>query len=125
KKRFDINLEVYLQPQDKNPTLISQSNFKHMYWNMSQQLAHHTINGCNILGGDMMGSGTISGPTPDSFGSMLELSWAGSKSITLDDGSERKFIQDGDTVVMKGWSQNENVRIGFGEVSNKILPADF
>lgn len=124
-KRYDINLEVYLQPQDKNPSLISQSNFKHMYWNMSQQLAHHTINGCNIRSGDMMGSGTISGPTPDSFGSMLELSWAGSKSITLDDGSTRKFIQDGDTVIMKGWCQNNNVRIGFGEVSNQILPADF
>jgi fumarylacetoacetase len=125
KKRYDINLEVYLQPQDKNPTLISQSNFKHMYWNMSQQLAHHTVNGCNIKGGDMMGSGTISGPTPDSFGSMLELSWAGSKTVALDDGSERKFIQNGDTVMMKGWGEKDNVRIGFGEVSNKILPADF
>jgi fumarylacetoacetase len=125
KKRYDINLEVYLQPENKKPTLISQSNFKHMYWNMCQQLTHHTVNGCNIKGGDMMGSGTISGPTPDSYGSMLELSWAGSKTVVLDDGSERKFIQDGDTVIMKGWSKKDNVRIGFGEVSNKILPADF
>jgi fumarylacetoacetase len=125
KKRYDINLEVYLQPENKKPSLISQSNFKHMYWNMCQQLTHHTVNGCNIKGGDMMGSGTISGPTPDSFGSMLELSWAGSKTVNLDDGSERKFILDGDTVIMKGWGEKDGVRIGFGEVSNKILPADF
>ena len=124
KKRFDVNLEVYIQPDDNDPTLVSQSNFKHMYWNMSQQLAHHTINGCNIKGGDIMASGTISGPTPDSYGSMLELSWAGSRTIKLNDGSERKFILDGDTVSIKGWSANEKVRIGFGEVSNKILPAD-
>ena len=124
KKRFDVNLEVYIQPDDNDPTLVSQSNFKHMYWNMSQQLAHHTINGCNIKGGDIMASGTFSGPTPDSYGSMLELSWAGSRTIKLNDGSERKFILDGDTVSIKGWSANEKVRIGFGEVSNKILPAD-
>lgn len=124
KKRFDINLEVYIQPNDDDPTLVSQSNFKHMYWNMSQQLTHHTINGCNINGGDMMASGTISGPTPDSFGSMLELSWGGSKTIKLKNGSERKFILDGDTVTIKGWSKNDKVKIGFGEVNNKILPAD-
>ena len=124
KKRFDINLEVYIQPDNNDPTLVTQSNFKHMYWNMSQQLAHHTINGCNINGGDMMASGTISGPTPDSFGSMLELSWGGSKTVKLNDGSERKFISDGDTVIIKGWGTNDKVRIGFGEVSNKILPAD-
>lgn len=123
-KRFDVNLEVYIHSSVANPTRVSQSNFKHMYWNMSQQLAHHTINGCNIKGGDMMASGTISGPTPDSYGSMLELSWAGSKTIELDDGSERKFILDGDTVTIKGWSANDKVRIGFGQVSNKILPAD-
>ena len=124
KKRFDINLEVYIQSDKDDPTLVSQSNFKNMYWNMSQQLAHHTINGCNIKGGDMMASGTISGPTPDSYGSMLELSWAGSKTIKLNDGSERKFILDGDTVSIKGWGAKDKVRIGFGEVSNKILPAD-
>lgn len=124
KKRFDINLEVYIQPSEDNPTLVTQSNFKHMYWNMSQQLAHHTVNGCNINGGDMMASGTISGPTPDSFGSMLELSWGGSKTVKLNDGSERKFISDGDTVTIKGWGTKDKVRIGFGEVSNKILPAD-
>ncbi|HAQ70245.1 MAG TPA: fumarylacetoacetase, partial [Flavobacteriales bacterium] len=94
-----------------------------MYWNMAQQLAHHTVNGCNIHGGDMMASGTISGPTPDSFGSMLEISWQGTKSITLSDGTERKFIQDKDTVIMKGYCHNEDVRIGFGELSTKVLPS--
>ena len=94
-----------------------------MYWNMNQQLAHHSVGGCNIIAGDMMASGTISGPTPDSYGSMLELSWRGSKPIQLDDGSERKFIQDGDEVIMRGWSKKDNVRVGFGEVSTKVLPA--
>jgi len=115
---------MYIQPEGKKPSMITHSNYKNMYWNMSQQLAHHTVNGCNIKGGDMMASGTISGPTPDSFGSMLELSWAGSKQIKLDDGSERKFILDGDTVIMKGWCDNNTIRIGFGEVKNKVLPID-
>ena len=94
-----------------------------MYWNMAQQLAHQTVNGCNINPGDMYGSGTISGPTPDSFGSMLELSWKGTKPLKLSDGSERKFIQDNDTVIMRGYAENENVRIGFGEATTSILPA--
>jgi len=94
-----------------------------MYWTMSQQLAHHTSNGCRINSGDMMGSGTISGPTPDSFGSMLELTWGGKNPIQMKDGSERKFINDGDTVIMTGFCKNEHVRIGFGEVSSKLLPA--
>jgi fumarylacetoacetase len=94
-----------------------------MYWNMSQQLAHHTVNGCNVRCGDLMGSGTISGSTPDSFGSMLELAWKGTKPLSMNDGTERRFIQDGDTVIMRGYCQNEQVRIGFGEVKAKILPA--
>ena len=94
-----------------------------MYWNMAQQLAHHTVNGCNVRGGDLMGSGTISGPTPDSYGSMLELAWKGTKPLKMNDGSERKFIQDHDTVIMRGYSEKDGVRIGFGEVSGKILPA--
>ena len=122
KKSYDINLEVSLQPEGKNETKICASNFKHLYWNMSQQLAHHTVNGCPVNSGDMMGSGTISGPTPDSYGSMLELSWKGSKPIKLDDGGDRKFIEDNDTVIMRGWCEKNNVRIGFGEVSTKLLP---
>ena len=122
KHSFDINLEVAIQPENAEPTVISRSNFKYMYWTMSQQLAHHTSNGCRVNSGDMMGSGTISGPSPDSFGSMLELTWGGKNPLKLNDGTERKFINDNDTVIMKGYSQNENVRIGFGEVSSKLLP---
>jgi fumarylacetoacetase len=119
---FDINLEVYIAPEDCEATMVSKSNFKYMYWTMSQQLAHHASNGCRINSGDMMGSGTISGPTPDSFGSMLELTWGGKNPITMKDGSERKFINDNDTVIMKGYCENSEVRIGFGEVSSKLLP---
>jgi fumarylacetoacetase len=93
-----------------------------MYWDISQQLAHHTINGCPVNSGDMMGSGTISGPTPDSYGSMLELSWKGQKPVKLNDGSERKFIEDYDTVTLRGYCGGKDVRIGFGEVSNQVLP---
>lgn len=122
-KAFDINLEVAIQPENAQETVVSRSNFKYMYWSMAQQLAHHTINGCRVNSGDMMGSGTISGPTEDSYGSMLELSWGGQKPLQLNDGSERKFINDNDTVIIRGYCQKENLRIGFGEVSNKLLPA--
>jgi fumarylacetoacetase len=94
-----------------------------MYWNMSQQLAHHTINGCNVNSGDMMGSGTISGPTPDSYGSMLELTWRGQNPLKMNDGSERKFINDNDSVIMKGYCKKDGIRIGFGECKSKLLPA--
>jgi len=120
---YDINLDVLIKPENGEPTVVSNSNYKHMYWNMAQQLAHHTVNGCNINGGDMMASGTISGPTPDSLGSMLEISWQGTKPITLSDGTERKFIQDHDTVIMKGYCKNNDVKIGFGEVATKVLPS--
>ena len=94
-----------------------------MYWNQCQQLAHHTVNGCNINAGDMYASGTISGPTPDSYGSMLELSWKGTKPLQLNDGTERKFIQDKDTIIMRGHCEKEGIRVGFGEVKTKLLPA--
>jgi len=123
KKSYDIQLEVGLTPENATEKIISNSNFKYMYWNMSQQLAHHTVNGCNVRCGDLMGSGTISGSTPDSFGSMLELAWKGTKPLAMNDGTERRFIQDGDTVTMRGFCQNVEVRIGFGEVKAKILPA--
>jgi len=123
KKTFDINLEVSIKPEGKEETVVSRSNFKHLYWNMSQQLAHHTINGCPVNSGDMMGSGTISGPTPDSYGSMLELSWKGSKPVKLNDGGDRKFIEDKDTVIMRAHCEKSGAtRIGFGEVSTKIKP---
>ncbi|MGS4347151.1 fumarylacetoacetase [Myroides odoratus] len=122
-KTFDINLEVYLQPENGKDTLICESNFKYLYWTMSQQLAHHTINGCKINAGDLMGSGTISGSTPNSFGSLLELTWAGANPLTLEDGSTRTFIEDYDTITMKGYCQNNDIRIGFGEVKSMLLPS--
>jgi fumarylacetoacetase len=122
-KAIDINLEVAIKPESSDETVVSRSNFKYMYWSMAQQLAHHTINGCRVNSGDMMGSGTISGPTEDSFGSMLELTWGGQKPIPMNDGSERKFIQDNDTVIMRGYCQNDKIRIGFGECESKLLPA--
>jgi fumarylacetoacetase len=123
KKSFDIHLQVAIEPESSEETVICNSNFKYMYWNMAQQLAHHTINGCNVRCGDLMGSGTISGPTEDSYGSMLELAWKGTKPLKMNDGSERKFILDGDTVIMRGHSEANGIRIGFGEVKAKILPA--
>ncbi|MGY6522997.1 MAG: fumarylacetoacetase [Mongoliitalea sp.] len=120
---FDIQLEVFIQPEESSASKVCTSNFKYMYWNIAQQLAHHTINGCNVNVGDMMASGTISGSTPDSFGSMLELAWKGTKPLILEDGAERKFIEDGDTVIMKGFCEKDGVRIGFGEVASKVLPA--
>ncbi len=122
-KTFDINLEVYLQPENGPDNLICQSNFKYLYWTMSQQLAHHTVNGCKINAGDLMGSGTISGTAPNSFGSLLELTWAGANPLTLADGSTRTFIEDYDTITMKGYCQNDDIRIGFGEVSSMLLPS--
>ena len=122
-KSYDIQLEVAIEIPAQPEKVVSQSNFKYMYWNMAQQLAHHTVNGCNIRCGDLMGSGTISGPTPDSYGSMLELAWKGTKPIQMLDGSERRFIQDNDTVIMRGFCQNNGVKIGFGEVRSKLLPS--
>lgn len=122
KQAFDIHLEAYVAPENAEPTCVTKSNFKYMYWSMNQQLAHHTSNGCRVNSGDMMGSGTISGPTKDSFGSMLELTWGGKNPITLTDGTERKFINDNDTVIMKGYCESNDIRIGFGEVSTKLLP---
>ncbi|MBS9522893.1 fumarylacetoacetase [Litoribacter alkaliphilus] len=119
---FDINLEVFIQPENGKPSKVCSSNYKYMYWNIAQQLAHHTVNGCNINVGDMYASGTISGPTEDSFGSMLELAWKGTKPVKLDSGEERKFIEDGDSVIMKGHCQKDEIRVGFGEVSSKVLP---
>lgn len=123
KKSFDIQLEVALKPEGKKETVVTTSNFKYMYWNMSQQLAHHTVNGCPVHAGDMMGSGTLSGKTPDSYGSMLELSWRGEKPVKLKEGGDRKFIEDNDTVIIRGFSKKKDYpRIGFGEVSTKLLP---
>ncbi|MDB4443001.1 fumarylacetoacetase [Saprospiraceae bacterium] len=123
-KNYDINLAVKIKPEGSRSTIVSESNFKYMYWNMSQQLTHHTVNGCNINVGDLYASGTISGKTPESYGSMLEISWQGTKAVQMADGTERKFIADGDTVILEGWCEKDGVRIGFGEAVGKVLPAD-
>ena len=120
-KNYNISLEVFIKTAEGTNTKVSTSNFKYMYWNMCQQLAHHTINGCNIQAGDIMASGTISGPKPSQYGSMLELCWGGTKEIQLTNNETRKFLMDNDTVIMKGFSIDENIKIGFGQVENKII----
>ena len=120
---FDIALEAAITTPDGNETMICRSNFKHLYWSMAQQLAHHTVNGCNVRAGDLMASGTISGDTPDSYGSMLELAWKETKPLKLDDGSERKFLNDGDTLIMRGHGERDGVRVGFGEVRGGVIEA--
>jgi len=121
---YDIHLEVTLQsPTMDSPQIISRSNMKYMYWGIVQQLTHHTVTGCNMRTGDLCGTGTLSGPTADSYGSMLELTWRGEKPIVLPDSEYRKFLEDGDTIVMKGYCQGDGYRVGFGELVGKILPA--
>lgn len=122
-RNFDINLEVAIRPAGAAETTVCRSNFRHLYWNMAQQLAHQTVNGCNINVGDLYGSGTISGPEPGSYGSMLELAWKGSRPLTLSDGTSRVFINDHDTVIMRGFAEKEGLRIGFGEAVTTILPS--
>ena len=120
---FDVKLQVGIQPEGQQETIVCNSNMKYLYWNVKQQLAHHTVNGCNMQIGDMYGSGTISGPDESEYGSMLELAWRGTKPVQMDGGGERKFIQDGDVVKMRAHAEKDGVRIGFGEVSAKVLPA--
>ena len=123
-KNYDINLSVSIIPDESNvESQICESNFKYMYWNMSQQIAHHTVNGCNLNIGDIMASGTISGKSKNSFGSMLELSWGGKNKIKLNDGLTRTFIEDYDSIVMRGYCEKNDIRVGFGEVRSKLLPS--
>ncbi|MBP6390373.1 MAG: fumarylacetoacetase [Flavobacteriales bacterium] len=121
-RNIDLRLEVAIAPEGGGETVVCRSNHRHLYWNIAQQLAHHTVNGCNIRCGDLMASGTISGPDPTSYGSMLELTWRGTKPLLLSDGSTRKFIEDGDTVVLRGHCEASGVRIGFGALETKVLP---
>lgn len=122
---YDINLEVSIRCAGTNDfVVISKSNFKHLYWDICQQLAHHTVTGCNLRTGDLLASGTISGPASDSFGSLLELTWKGTKPLNLASGETRRFLMDGDTLRITGWCQGKNYRIGFGEVTGKILPTN-
>ncbi len=122
-RTYGIHLEVGLQAEGMaRPTTIARSNTQNLYWSIEQQLAHHTVNGCNARPGDLMASGTISGTDEGSYGSMLELTWRGSKPLQVP-GGERKFLQDGDLVTMTGWAQGEGYRIGFGEVVGRVQPA--
>uniref|UniRef100_G3SLF0 Fumarylacetoacetase n=1 Tax=Loxodonta africana TaxID=9785 RepID=G3SLF0_LOXAF len=120
---FNINLSVTLKGEGMSRAVtICRSNFKHMYWTMLQQLTHHSVNGCNLRPGDLLASGTVSGPEPESFGCMLELSWKGTKAIELGNGQTRKFLLDGDEVVITGYCQGNGYRIGFGQCAGKVLP---
>jgi fumarylacetoacetase len=120
-QNLDLSLEVAVTSSKNNvKSVICRSNTRYLYWSMAQQLAHHTVNGCNVQVGDLMASGTISGPTPDSFGSMLELSWGGKNPIPLAGGETRTFLEDGDTVTMRAWGEQGEVRVGFGEVWGEI-----
>jgi fumarylacetoacetase len=120
---FDVHLEVDLKPAGAAASTICQTNFRHLYWSMAQQLAHHTVSGCNTRVGDLMGSGTISGSTPDTFGSLLELAWNGQRPLALAGGATRSFLDDGDEVIVIGWCQGDGYRVGFGEVRGEVLPA--
>ena len=121
---FDIELEIHLQTKEMDEAcVISRTNYNYLYWNMAQQIAHHTITGCNLRTGDMLASGTISGPEKNSRGSMLELTWGWSEPLKLSNGEERLALEDGDTVMLKGWCQGDNYRIGFGKCTGKLLPS--
>jgi len=120
---YDIRLEAALAPAGKAPATICRTNFRTMYWSIAQQLAHHTASGCNTRVGDLMGSGTISGATPDSYGSLLELARNGAQPLLLPDGSTRSFLEDDDEVVITGWAQAKDYRVGFGEVRGRVIGA--
>ena len=121
---YDIRLEASLRtPKMNAPHVITRSNFQNLYWSISQQLAHHTVNGCNLQPGDLLASGTISGPTEDSRGCMLELTWRGANPLQLPDGETRKWLEDGDTLAISGWCDGDGYRVGFGEAAGTIVPA--
>ena len=121
---YDIQLEACLQTANLDtPHRITRTNFQNLYWSISQQLAHHTVNGCNLQPGDLLASGTISGPSEDSRGCMLELTWRGANPLTLPNGETRKWLDDGDRLSITGWAQGDGYRVGFGEVSGRVLPA--
>ena len=121
---YDIQLEANLRTATMDePHVITRTNFRHLYWSIAQQLAHHTVNGCNLQPGDLLASGTISGPTDDSRGCMLELTWRGAKPLTLPNGESRKWLEDGDALTITGWCEGDRYRVGFGEVTGRVLPA--
>jgi fumarylacetoacetase len=120
---YDIALEVGLTPQGGRETVIARTNYREMYYSAAQQLAHHTTSGCAMNTGDLLGSGTISGPDKESRGSLLELSWGGKEPLTLSDGAQRRFIEDNDTLTLRGAAHGDGYIIGFGECAGRLLPA--
>jgi fumarylacetoacetase len=121
---YDIQLEARLQTASMDtPHVITRTNFQNLYWSIAQQLAHHTVNGCNLQPGDLLASGTISGPTEESRGCMLELTWRGANPLMLPNGETRKWLEDGDRLTITGWAQGDGYRVGFGEVTGRVLPA--
>src|SRR5262249_51539236 len=123
---YDIHLEVWIQgPKMGGPQRVCASNYKYLYWNLAQQVAHHTVNGCNLRPGDLLASGTISGPTPDSYGSLLERTWRGTRPLTFPCGEQRRFLEDGDRVTLTGWCQGPGYRVGFGTVTGTIIENSF
>jgi fumarylacetoacetase len=121
---YDIHLEAHLQtPTLEAPHRITRTNFQNLYWSIAQQLAHHAVGGCNLQPGDLLASGTISGPTEDSRGCMLELTWRGANPIQLPNGESRKWLEDGDRLTLTGWAEGDGYRVGFGEVTGRVLPA--
>jgi len=121
---YDIRLEAALQTAKMNgPQVITRTNFQNLYWSISQQLAHHTVNGCNLQSGDLLASGTISGPTEDSRGCMLELTWRGANPLQLPGGESRKWLEDGDRLTITGWCEGDGYRVGFGEATGRIVAA--
>jgi fumarylacetoacetase len=124
KDALDVHLEVWIQGEKMvRPHRVCASNGKHLYWSIAQQVAHHTVNGCNLRPGDLLASGTISGPDPNSYGSLLELTWRGTKPVAFPNGETRRFLEDGDRVTMTGWCQRPGYRVGFGEVTGRMLCA--
>lgn len=122
-KNYDISLEVQIRPAGEEASyVVTRSNFNHLYWTVTQQLAHHTINGCNLRPGDLLGTGTISGPEPESYGCLLELTWNGQKTVSLG-GATRKFLEDGDEVIFTGCCKGNGYNVGFGTCSGKIVPS--
>ena len=125
---LDVELEVAIRSTEMRergmaPHRVSLGNYRDMYWTIAQMIAHHTSTGCDLRPGDMMASGTISGTTEDSRGCLLERTWRGENPISLPDGTERRFLQDGDEVVIRGWAERDGLRIGFGECTGLVLPA--
>jgi fumarylacetoacetase len=120
---YDIALEIGLAPNGKPETVIARTNYRETYYSAAQQLAHHTSSGCPMRVGDLLGSGTISGPDKESRGALLELTWGGKEPLTLDTGETRSFVEDGDTLTLRGHAEGEGFRIGFGECVGKVLPA--